>query len=247
MTVTATQPAFDAAADDTAGPLDGVLVSDLPVGNHLVPFTPNVPALVGGADETCPTDAAEWCLLRFAALEADVTHADLTGVGRTSAMRFPRLGGVLHRRIAPGTQAATLLTTGAERTIRAGYRAALSTHQVAGVPVEHRDVEDLWESFVPASYRVPRSVAATAWEVCRFDVFWAKLLNELGLRGDASRFSNGQASPLRRSIRGLSTVGVALALTERGGQLDRRTFRYQAGSTSRRMRPGAARTRDDRS
>ena len=139
------------------------------------------------------------------------------GVGRVSAVRFPRLGGVLHGRIAPATRAAALLTGGAERTIRAGYQAAVATHQVADVRVERADADELWDAFLPVSYRIPRSVAAAAWEVCRFDVFWVELLTELGLDGDANRFGNGHVSPLSRSIRGLSTVGVALALAERGG------------------------------
>lgn len=167
------------------------------------------------------TDAAERCIARFAACEADVTSAELAGLGRVSSVRFPRLGGVLHGRVAAGGHAAALLTVGVERTVRAGYRAAVATHQVANVPVEHVDVEDLWDAFLPASYRIPRAVAATTWEIGRFDEFWANLLVTLGLDGDATRLANGRVSPLSRSIRGLSTVGMALALTERGGRHDR--------------------------
>jgi hypothetical protein len=167
------------------------------------------------------TGAAERCITRFALHEADVTSAELAGLGRVSSVRFPRLGGVLHGRVTPGGHAAALLTVGAERTVRAGYRAALATHEVANVPIEHVDVEDLWDAFLPASYRIPRAVAATAWDICRFDEFWVQLLVTLGLEGDATRLGNGRVSPLSRSIRGLSTVGVALALTERGGRHDR--------------------------
>lgn len=220
--------ASDAApdAEHGPGPLDGVLGDDDVVGNDLPPSTALVPALLvdgagGQGASSRPTRAAESCLVRFAALEADVSNGDLAGVGRVSAVRFPRLGGVLHGRIAPATRAAELLTGGAERTIRAGYQAAVATHQVADVRVERADVDELWDAFLPVSYRIPRSVAATAWEVCRFDVFWVELLTELGLDGDANRFGNGHVSPLSRSIRGLSTVGVALALAERGGRHDR--------------------------
>ena len=147
---------------------------------------------------------------------------------------------MLHGRIAPGTGGRPA-DRAAERTIRAGYQAALATHQVASVPIEHGDADELWDAFVPASYRIPRCVAATVWDVCRFDVFWVELLTELGLDGDANRFGNGHVSPLSRSIRGLSTVGVALALAERGGRHDRLTSgRRVRACTAAGRRPAAA-------
>jgi hypothetical protein len=167
------------------------------------------------------SDAAEACIARFAGREADVSSADLDGLGRVSGVRFPRLGGVLHGKVAPGSVAAASLASAAERTIRAGYRAAIATEQVSAVPVLHIDFDELWDAFVPASYKIPRSVAATAWDVCRFDRFWATQLEDLGLDRDASRFEKGVVTPLSRSIRGLSTVGVALAVAERGGRHDR--------------------------
>ena len=169
--------------------------------------------------------AAEACLARFAADEADVSSDDIVGLGRISGVRFPRLGGVLHGRIEPGSPEATLLQSAVERTIRAGYQTALNTAQVARVPALHDEADELWTAFVAASYRIPRRVAATAWEVCRFDEFWVGVLEELGLDGDAVRFSNGQVSALSRSIRGLSTVGLTLALAERGGRHDRQSAR----------------------
>jgi hypothetical protein len=181
------------------------------------------------------SSAAEACLARFAADEADVSSADIVGHGRISGVRFPRLGGVLHGRIDPGSPEAALLQSAVERTIRAGYQTALNTAQVARVPVLHDDAEDLWTAFAPASYRIPRRVATTAWEVCRFDDFWVGVLEELGLDGDAARFANGQVSALSRSIRGLSTVGLMLALVERGGRHDRQAARPRR---SRRHRFG---------
>jgi hypothetical protein len=205
------------------------------VGTSLEPFAGRSPAR---DDEHRGrhgvTDAAEVCIIRFAALEADVTSAELDGLGRVSSVRFPRLGGVLHGRVAAGSPSAALLTIGAERTIRAGYQAALATRQVADTPIERADAEELWDAFVPASYRIPRTIAATAWEVCRFDDFWVDLLVQLGLGGDANRFARGHVSPLSRSIRGLSTVGVALAYTERGGRYDRLVSGRQAPRGLRR-------------
>jgi hypothetical protein len=171
------------------------------------------------------SSTAEACIARFAADEADVSSADIVGIGRISGVRFPRLGGVLHGRIEPGSREAALLQSAVERTIRAGYQTALNTEQVARIPVLHDDTDALWAAFVPASYRIPRRVAATAWEVCRFDDFWVGVLEELGLDGDAARFANGQVSALSRSIRGLSTVGLMLALAERGGRRDRQVGR----------------------
>jgi hypothetical protein len=167
------------------------------------------------------SDAAEACIARFAAAEADVTSAELTGLGRTSGVRFPRLGGVLHGRIEPGSADAALVRSAVERTIRAGYRTALAMQQVSKISAVHEDAGELWAAFVPESYRIPRRVAATAWEICRFDDFWSGVLEELGLDGDAGRFANGHVSALSRSIRGLSTVGLMLALAERGGRHDR--------------------------
>ena len=109
--------------------------------------------------------------------------------------------------------------------------------QVTKVPVAHDDTDELWEAFVPTSYRIPRRVAATAWEVCRFDEFWVDVLGQLGLDGDAVRFANGHVSALSRSIRGLSTVGMMLALAERGGRHDR----LQAGRQRPRMHRSARR------
>ncbi len=175
--------------------------------------------------DTFASSAAEACIARFAASEADVTSAEITGLGRISGVRFPRLGGVLHGRVEPGSPEAALLQQAVERTIRAGYQTALTTAQVARVPVLHDDADELWAAFVPASYRIPRRVAATAWEVCRFDDLWVGVLEELGLEGDALRFANGHVSALSRSIRGLSTVGLMLALSERGGRHDRQAVR----------------------
>jgi hypothetical protein len=171
------------------------------------------------------SSAAETCIARFAAHEADVSSSDIVGLGRISGVRFPRLGGVLQNRIQPGSVGAALLESATARTIRAGYQTAVAMGQVARVSAIHSDADDLWEAFVPTSYRIPRRVAATAWEVCRFDDFWVDVLEELGLERDALRFANGQVSALSRSIRGLSTVGMMLALSERGGRHDRRATR----------------------
>ena len=170
---------------------------------------------------TIHSDAVEACIVRFAQSEADVTDDDIVGHGRVSGVRFPRLGGVLFGRVDPGSVEAEVLRSAIERTIRAGYHTALAMPQVAKVPVVHDDADGLWEAFVPASYRIPRRVAATTWEVCRFDDFWVDTLEQLGLDGDAVRFANGHVSALSRSIRGLSTVGMMLALAERGGRHDR--------------------------
>jgi len=214
------RPDLDDDTDDVGDELDLERI-----GTSVALFEDGLSALRDRRDDEWAgaplTDVAERCITRFAAHEADVTRAELAGLGRVSSVRFPRLGGVLHGRVAPEGRAASLLTVGAERTVRAGYRAALATHQVANHPVEHVDVDGLWSAFLPASYRIPRAVAATAWEVCRFDEFWVNLLVTLGLDGDATRLANGRVSPLSRSIRGLSTVGMALALTERGGRHDR--------------------------
>lgn len=235
MIATPTRPGFDdeprRVTDLDLGPV---------VGMALEPFEDQLStSLVDGADRTWTdsrlTGAAERCIARFAAWEADVTSDDLIGHGRQSAARYPRLGGVLHGRIAPGTRESAMLATGVERTIGAGYRAALATQQVASTPIEIVDAEKLWDAFVPLSYRIPRSVAAIAWDVCRFDQFWVNVLTELDRERDAFRLGNGHVSPLSRSIRGLSTVGVALAITERGGRYDRlvpgrRTTRGQRGA-----------------
>ena len=110
-----------------------------------------------------------------------MSSPDIVGLGRISGVRFPRLGGVLHNRIQPGSAEARLLESAAARTIRAGYQTAMAMGQVARVSAIHSDADDLWEAFVPTSYRIPRRVAATAWEVCRFDDFWVDVLEELGL------------------------------------------------------------------
>jgi hypothetical protein len=175
--------------------------------------------------DAAASSAVEACIARFAAAEADVSSDDIVGFGRNSGVRFPRLGGVLHGRIQPGSPEAALLESAVARTIRAGYQTAVAMGQVARVTAIHDDVDELWEAFVPASYRIPRRVAATAWEVCRFDDFWVDVLEELGLDGDAVRFANGHVSALSRSIRGLSTVGMMLALSERGGRHDRQSAR----------------------
>jgi hypothetical protein len=198
----------------------------------------DIGSLVADSQESVLTDAAEACIARFAAAESDLTSPALSGLGRTSGVRFPRLGGVLHGRLAPDSADAALLRDAVERTIRAGYCTALSMEQVSKVPVLYDDTEALWAAFVPDSYRLPRRVASTTWEVCRFDEFWTGVLEELGLDGDAARFANGHVSALSRSIRGLSTVGLILALAERGGRHDR----LQSG----RVRPMRARRRGRR-
>jgi hypothetical protein len=187
-----------------------------------------------GAWEAPASDTAEACIARFAAAEAAVGSSDLAGLGRsTSGVRFPRLGGVLYGRIVPASDEEALLRSAVERTIRVGYHTAVAMQQVSRVPVFHDDEDELWAAFVPESYRLPRRVAATTWEICRFDDFWIGVLEDLGLDGDAVRFAKGHVSALSRSIRGLSTVGLALALAERGGRHDRlqsgrpRPFRAQ--------------------
>jgi hypothetical protein len=180
-----------------------------------------VDSLTSGEWEALASDAAEACIARFADAEADVASSDLAGLGRTSGVRFPRLGGALYGRIVPGSAAEAILRDAIERTIRAGYHTALAMQQVTRVPVLHEDEDELWAAFAPESYRLPRRVAAMTWEICRFDDFWIGVLEELGLEGDAVRFAKGHVSALSRSIRGLSTVGLALALAERGGRHDR--------------------------
>jgi hypothetical protein len=175
-----------------------------------------------------PTPPADACIVRFAHLEADVSHGELVGLGRQSAARFPRLGGVLHERVEPGGDAAALVLAATTRTIRAGYQAVLATGQVADDEIVHHDAEDLWATFVPMSYCVPRAVAQVAWDVCRFEDMWVAVLDELGMERDASRLAGGQVSPLNRSIRGLSTVGVALALAERGARHERQRARRRS-------------------
>jgi hypothetical protein len=217
-------------------------------------------AEIGRAIDVLPTDpfagsgadahsgAAEACIARFAAAEADVSSDDIVGLGRVSGVRFPRLGGVLFGRVDPGSVEAEVLRSAIERTILAGYHTALAMPQVAKVPVVHDDADELWEAFVPNSYRIPRRVAATTWEVCRFDDFWVGTLEQLGLEGDAVRFANGHVSALSRSIRGLSTVGMMLALAERGGRHDRlQTGRLRSPRlyrSARREMPAAPRAVD---
>jgi hypothetical protein len=181
--------------------------------------------MIATSTRSATTDAAEWCIRRFAALETDVASAELTGVGRDSGVRFPRLGGLLHGRVAPGSHAASLLTGGAERTIRAGYVLALDADGLADAPVQHTTPDELWAAFVPASYRIPRQAAAPTIDDSDDDERWTSLLRELGLVRDATRLARGRVSPLSRSIDGLRTVGVALAVTERAARRVARAHR----------------------
>jgi hypothetical protein len=244
--------AFDAEVEPDLGedemphtPLTAIdLGTEIVLAGDLLPEDP-FSSWSSEDDTTHRLAAAEACIARFAAAEADVSSGDLVGLGRVSGVRFPRLGGVLHGRVEPGSPAAQQLVSAVERTIRAGYHTALAMTQVAKVPVVHDNADELWAAFVPNSYRIPRRVAATTWEVCRFDDFWVDVLEELGLEGDAVRFLNGHVSALSRSIRGLSTVGMMLALAERGGRHDRlqtgRLRSARAHRSSRREMPRAPR------
>src|SRR4051794_896698 len=82
--------------DDAPAPLTA-----LELGAEIVVSGPSMAVDPRTTDEwqAFASDAAEVCIARFAAAEADVTSAALTGLGRTSGVRFPRLGGVLHGRI----------------------------------------------------------------------------------------------------------------------------------------------------
>ena len=86
-------------------------------------------------------------------------------------------------------------------------------------------------------------VAAAAWDVCRFDEFWVDVIDQLGFEGDAGRLANGHVSALSRSIHGLSTVGMMLALVERGGRHDRlQSGRLRPGRSPRSLRRDTRRT-----
>jgi hypothetical protein len=223
---------LDASPPDDVAPLTAIeLGAEIAMSVDVLDIDP----FTSDGWESMRSEAAEACIARFAAAESDLTSSALSGLGRKSGARFPRLGGVLHGRVAPDSASAALLRRAVERTIRAGYHTALSMEQVSKVPVLYDDVDGLWTAFVPASYRLPRRVAATTWVVCRFDEYWTGVLAELGLDGDAVRFANGHVSALSRSIRGLSMVGLMLALTERGGRHDR--------LQSARVRPMGARRR----
>ena len=50
--------------------------------------------------------------------------------------RFPRLGGVLHGRVADDAHTAALVMLDVTETVRAGYLAALATEEVAAEPVQ---------------------------------------------------------------------------------------------------------------
>jgi hypothetical protein len=240
---------IDRDTDDTEYTVDTdelAPLSAIDLGSEIVrsgELFPADPFAIPGWDWSA-SSAVEACIARFAADETDVSSPDIVGLGRISGVRFPRLGGVLHGRIQPGSADAALLESAAARTIRAGYQTAVAMVQVAKVPAIHHDADALWAAFVPASYRIPRRVAATAWELCRFDDFWVDVLEELGLEGDALRFANGHVSALSCSIRGLSTVGMMLALSERGGRHDRtagRPRRLRGRRAGRRGMPPAPR------
>ena len=148
---------------------------DVHVFPHMALTAIDLNAEIGQAVDVLPTDpfadgwagaqsgAADACIARFAAAEADVTSDDVIGLGRVSGVRFPRLGGILFGRIDPGSVEAEVLQSAIEGTIRAGYHTALAMPQVDKVAVVHDDAEELWEAFVPTSYRIPRRVAATTW------------------------------------------------------------------------------------
>jgi hypothetical protein len=222
---------------------DGDAVPSAPVdvvGMALEPVEDQSSMLGAAATSGGPTGAAELCIARFAASEGDVASAELHGLGRVSGTRFPRLGGVLHGRVADHAHTAALVVLGVTDTVRAGYLAAVATEEVAAEPVQIESAPELWDAFVPTSYRIPRSVATTAWDLCRFDDYWVRRLEQLGLEGDARRLAKGRTSALSRSVRGLSTVGVALAIAERGGRYDRAVFGRPVARAPRRRSHGRA-------
>src|ERR1044071_8985461 len=146
--------------DDVASDTPHVMLTAIDLGAEIgraVDVLPVDPFNDGWGDHS---DAVEACIARFAESEADVRDENIVGLGRVSGVRFPRLGGVLFGRVDPGSVEADLLRSAIERTIRASYHTALAMPQVTKVPVVHEDTDELWEAFVPTSYRIPRRVAA---------------------------------------------------------------------------------------
>ena len=162
------------------------------------------------------TPAADECIRRFATIEADVSMAQFRGLGRSTAYKFPRLGGALHAKVSPGRSAAATLQAAVERTIHAGYLALLTTEQVSTAPIVTATAEELWRTFIPVSYGVPAHLRNTALDLCAFDTFWFAVLERCGLGKDVKQWKGGRQSPMSQSIGGLCTVGVALSLAERG-------------------------------
>ena len=168
------------------------------------------------------TDAAAVCIARFAALEADVSQRrparGRSGVQR--ALPAPRWraarpdrprdpGGRVARASVPSGPSAPATRRRWRPTRSPTCRCGSSTPTSSGT----RSCRRATASRAPWRRRRGRCAGSTS--------SGSRLLVELGLAGDAHRFAKGHVSPLSRSIRGLSTVGVALALTERGGRYDR--------------------------
>jgi hypothetical protein len=171
--------------------------------------------LIEALVRTGNTPAADACIRRFATIEADVSMAQFKGLGRGTAYKFPRLGGALHGKVSPGSSAAATLQAAVERTIHAGYLAVL-TERGSTAPIVVVTAEELWSAFIPVSYDLPEHLRNIALDLCAFDAFWFAVLERCGLGKDVKDWKSGRPSQIRQSIGGLCSVGVALALAERG-------------------------------
>lgn len=75
--------------------------------------------------EASRSNVAEGCLARFAAIESDISSSVTKGLGRVSAVGFPRLGGVLHGELRKKPKAASFVRAAVELTVHSGYLAVI--------------------------------------------------------------------------------------------------------------------------
>ena len=125
------------------------------------------PPMIATSTRPDITDAAEACIARFAAPSRRRQRRPASALGRVlrRPVPAPRRGAPRARRAGqPARRCCERRRAHDPRRLPARPS---TTDGSADAPVQHVDPDELWAAFVPTSYRIPRRVAATTWEVCR--------------------------------------------------------------------------------
>jgi hypothetical protein len=161
-----------------------------------------------------PSEAARTCAQRFAKAEGHV-DSNPKGLGRVSAVGFPRLGSVIGLR--PGDPRETMVVAALEEALQAAYLTTLRLLAENDMIHERADWTPqgrLWEEWIPIAFNGEGEFEDIVLGQMFYDRYWMWFVDAIDQKKLVKQFKKAKATPLMRSLGGLSRPGMNLALAE---------------------------------
>ena len=157
------------------------------------------------------------CISKFALIEGNCKESNRKGLGRVTSESIPRLGAILHKEAQNGGCDTNLLVAAIERSIHAGYIAAIALTGAGRMQILRNDSDQLWENWIPKSYSIPDDGSNLVYDNCNIDTFWLKVLKLGGFDKSFKDLSNSQNhyTDVANSIGNLCCTGIGLFNAER--------------------------------